>query len=120
MTLLPGFIRTPWLENFYETLYASNEPGFYIPYTVVFQYRRIYAAYFSDSEGAAAASSKFVMSIRLRVLVGCVQKVDKIADLGPEQVLEGLKVRMLVMSAGFEDEELLPGHATWRSWCEAI
>ncbi|EKX47421.1 hypothetical protein GUITHDRAFT_137587 [Guillardia theta CCMP2712] len=87
----PGFIRTQWLENFYETLYASNEPGFYIPYTVVFQYRRIYAAYFSDSDGAAASSSKLVMSVHLRVLVGCVQKVDKIADLGPEQVLEGLK-----------------------------
>ena len=62
-----GLIRLPWLENFYETLYASNERGIYIPYTVVFQYRRIYAAYFTDSDGY-------------------VQKIDKIADLGPEQV----------------------------------
>lgn len=62
-----GLIRLPWLENFYETLYASNERGIYIPYTVVFQYRRIYAAYFTDSDGY-------------------VQKIDKIADLGPDQV----------------------------------
>jgi len=67
-----GFIRTQWLENFYETLYASNEPGIHIPYTVVFQYRRIYAAYYTDSEGF-------------------VQKIDKIADLGPEQVIAGVR-----------------------------
>jgi hypothetical protein len=67
-----GFIRTQWLENFYETLYASNESGIHIPYTVVFQYRRIYAAYYTDSEGF-------------------VQKIDKIADLGPEQVIAGLR-----------------------------
>ena len=67
-----GFIRTQWLENFYETLYASNEPGIHIPYTVVFQYRRIYAAYYTDNEGF-------------------VQKIDKIADLGPEQVIAGVR-----------------------------
>jgi hypothetical protein len=67
-----GFIRTQWLENFYETLYASNEPGIHIPYTVVFQYRRIYAAYYTDNEGF-------------------VQKIDKIADLGPEHVIAGVR-----------------------------
>ena len=67
-----GFIRTQWLENFYETLYASNEPGIHIPYTVVFQYRRIYAAYFTDNEGY-------------------VQKIDKITDLGPEQVVSSVR-----------------------------
>ena len=67
-----SFIRTPWLENFFETLYASNEPGIHIPYTVVFQYRRIYAAYYTDSEGY-------------------VQKVDKIADLAPENVIAGVR-----------------------------
>ena len=66
-----GCVRLQWLENFFETLYASNEKV-NIPYTVVFQYRRIYAAYFTDSEGY-------------------VQKIDKIADLSPEQVIEGLK-----------------------------
>jgi len=67
-----GFIRTQWLENFYETLYASNDPCIHIPYTVVFQYRRIYAAYYTDSEGF-------------------VQKIDKIADLGPEHVIAGVR-----------------------------
>ncbi|KAJ1484536.1 hypothetical protein T484DRAFT_1746538 [Baffinella frigidus] len=100
-----GFIRVQWLENFYETLYASNERDIHIPFTVVFQvvsrrrppgrvggegdgagetrgggvvtggrsqYRRIYAAYYTDNEGY-------------------VQKVDKIAELGPDQVMEGLK-----------------------------
>jgi hypothetical protein len=32
-----GFIRVQWLENFYETLYASNERDIHIPFTVVFQ-----------------------------------------------------------------------------------
>ena len=66
-----GIVRLQWLENFFETLYSSNQ-RINIPYTVVFQYRRIYAAYFTDSEGF-------------------VQKIDKIADLGPDQVMEGLK-----------------------------
>eukprot|EP00961_Rhodomonas_salina_P143501 1930966-Rhodomonas_salina.7 len=66
-----GFIRVQWLENFFETLYASNE-RINIPYTVVFQYRRIYAAYYTDADGY-------------------VQKIDKIADLGPEQVIEVLR-----------------------------
>ena len=66
-----GIVRLQWLENFFETLYSSNQ-RINIPYTVVFQYRRIYAAYFTDSDGY-------------------VQKIDKIADLGPDQVMEGLK-----------------------------
>ena len=67
-----GFIRVQWLENFYETLYASNERDIHIPFTVVFQYRRIYAAYYTDADGY-------------------VQKIDKLAELGPEQVMDGLK-----------------------------
>ena len=66
-----GIVRLQWLENFFETLYSNNQ-RINVPYTVVFQYRRIYAAYFTDIEGY-------------------VQKIDKIADLGPDQVMEGLK-----------------------------
>jgi len=50
--------RVSWLENFYEILYACQVEGVEIPFTVVYQYCRPYAAYLSEDGQLRKIESK--------------------------------------------------------------
>jgi hypothetical protein len=41
--------RVSWLEHFYEILYACQVEGVDIPFTLMYQYSRPYAAFFTDN-----------------------------------------------------------------------
>jgi hypothetical protein len=50
--------RVSWLENFYDILYACQVEGIDIPFTVVYQYCKPYAAFFTDGGHLRKIESK--------------------------------------------------------------